>query len=68
MPWANRPTRSSSIIQRIRATGSSGAPVAGTWARSCSYSAVTAATCRIHSSSRAAFAGSFSSRYAMARR
>ena len=26
MPWAKRPTRSSSIIQRTRATGSSGAP------------------------------------------
>ena len=42
MPCANRPTRSSSIIQRTRATGSSGAPVAGTWARNCSYSAATA--------------------------
>ena len=65
---ANRLTRSSSIIQRIARTGSSGAPVSATAARSCSYSAVTAAICSIPSASRAAFAGSFSSRCAIAAR
>ena len=41
--WANSPTRSSSIIQRTRMTGSSGAPVGGTAARRRECSSANAA-------------------------